>query len=331
MPVATKAAIKCLSNFQVEETGTECMISNGFILHLKPGLEIIGKAGGLHKFMNWNRGLFTDSGGFQVLSKEFCLKLSDAGVFFRNPFTGTKMIFSPEKAIEIENSLGSDVAMCLDDVPLAGVDFQRLEESARRTTLWAEKCKKSHKNKKQLLFGISQGGIDKKLREQSTKEILELDFDGIALGGLCIGESKEKMFETVQHSLKIVPKEKPRYLMGVGSARELAEAVSLGIDVFDSRFPLRTARHGKAFGFEKDLNLASAKLKADLRPLEKNCDCFVCKNYSRAYLRHLFETREENSWIYLTYHNLFFLQSIMQKIREQIKNGGFKKEKFLRQ
>ncbi|HLD58868.1 MAG TPA: tRNA guanosine(34) transglycosylase Tgt [archaeon] len=331
MPVATKGAVKCLSNSDVESTGTKCLISNGFILYLKPGLEIIGKAGGLHKFSNWKNGIFTDSGGFQVLSKEFCLKLSDAGVFFRNPFDGKKMLFSPEKAVEIQNKLGSDVAMCLDDVPLAGADSARLEESARRTTLWAEKCKKAHKNKKQLLFGISQGGVNKSLRLKSTKEILELDFDGIALGGLCLGEAKEEMFETAERALKIVPKEKPRHLMGVGSAREIIEAVSLGVDVFDSRFPLRTARHGKAFGFEKDLNMASAKFKADLRPLEKNCGCFVCKNYSRAYIRHLFETREENSWIYLTYHNLFFLQSLMKKIRDEIKQGTFRKEKFLKE
>jgi queuine tRNA-ribosyltransferase len=281
--------------------------------------------------MNWKKALFTDSGGFQVLSREFCLKLSNSGVTFRNPYSGEKMLFTPEKAIEIQNSLGSDVAMCLDDVPLHGSDLKRLEESAVRTTLWAERCKKAHKNRKQLLFGISQGGTDKKLREKSTREIVALDFDGIALGGLCIGEAKEKMFETVKHALKFVPDEKPCYLMGVGSAQELVEAVSLGIDIFDSCFPTRTARHGRAFSSKGNINIDSVRFKSDLNPLDKNCDCFVCRNHTRAFLHHLYKTKEENSMKYLSYHNLYFIQNLMKKIRKEIKEGKFKKENFFRQ
>ncbi|MDD5147899.1 MAG: tRNA guanosine(34) transglycosylase Tgt [Candidatus ainarchaeum sp.] len=330
MPVATKGSVKFLSNEEVISAGTQCLISNAFILYLRPGLDVIGKHKGLHKFMNWKKGIFTDSGGFQVLSKEFCLKLSEQGVLFNNPFDGKKMVFSPEKAIEIQNILGSDVAMCLDDVPLAGSDLKRLEESVERTFAWAERCRAAHKNRKQLLFGISQGGINKGLREKSTEQVVSLDFDGIALGGLCIGEEKEKMHATVKAALSKVPEEKPRYLMGVGSAREIIESVSLGIDIFDSCFPTRVARHGMAFANGKSINIDAGRYKHDLNPLEKECGCFVCKNYSRAYLRHLFKTKEENGMKYLTYHNLFFVQNLLKQIRAEIKKGSFKKEKFLK-
>jgi len=328
MPVATKGSVKWLANEEVEKAGTQCLISNAFILYLKPGLEVIAKHKGLHGFMDWKKGIFTDSGGFQVLSPDFCIKLSNRGVTFRNLFTGKKMLFSPEKAIEIQNSLQSDVAMCLDDVPLHGSDLKRLEEAAVRTTAWAERCKKAHKNKKQLLFGISQGGTDKKLRKKSTREIVALDFDGIALGGLCLGEEKQKMFSAVKTAVSVIPEQKPRYLMGVGSAKEIIKAVSLGIDIFDSCFPTRTARHGKAFTGLKHINISSAKFRFDLKPLDKNCSCYVCKRYTRAYLHHLFRTKEESAFKYLSYHNLFFVQALMEKIRKAIEKGSFKKENF---
>ncbi|MDD5163852.1 MAG: tRNA guanosine(34) transglycosylase Tgt [Candidatus ainarchaeum sp.] len=331
MPVATKGSVKYLSNEEVLSAGTDCLISNAFILHLKPGLEVIGKHKGLHNFMHWQKGIFTDSGGFQVLSREFCLRLSEQGVLFRNPFDGKKMLFTPEKAIEIQSRLGSDVAMCLDDVPLAGSDLKRLTDSAERTFAWAKRCIASHKNKKQLLFGISQGGIEKKLRIKSTEQIVSLDFDGIALGGLCIGESKEKMQETIKSAFQKIPFEKPRYLMGVGSAREIIESVSMGIDIFDSCFPTRVARHGLAFAFEKNLNIDSSKFRIDLKPLEKKCNCFVCRDYSRSYLHHLYRTKEENAMKLLSYHNLFFIQGLMKKIRTAIKENSFKKEKFLKE
>ena len=192
MPVATKGSVKLLSNEEVRSAGTQCIISNAFILSLKPGVETISQLGGLHKFMGWNRPVFTDSGGFQVLSENFCLKLTDKEVLFRNPFDGKKLLFSPEKSIEIQNELGSDVAMCLDDVPHAGAEPSRLKESAARTALWAKRCIQAHKNKKQLLFGICQGGIDQKIRQKSAREICEMGFDGIAIGGLAIGEPLKK-------------------------------------------------------------------------------------------------------------------------------------------
>jgi queuine tRNA-ribosyltransferase len=330
MPVATKGSVKYLSNEEVAGIGISCLISNAFILHLKPGLDVIEKHGGLHEFMNWQKGIFTDSGGFQVLSSDFCLKLVEQGVWFRNPFDGKKMLFTPEKAIEIENLLGSDVAMCLDDVPLAGSCLNRLSDSVERTFAWAKRCKAAHKNRNQLLFGISQGGVEKKLRLKSTEQIVSLDFDGIALGGLCIGEPKQKMHETIKAALQKIPDEKSRYLMGVGSAREIIESVSMGIDIFDSCFPTRVARHGMAFAFEKNINIESSKYRLDLAPLEKKCNCFVCRDYSRSYLHHLYRSKEENALKYLSYHNLFFIQSLLSEIRTAIKEKSFKKEKFLK-
>lgn len=324
MPVATKGSVKLLSNEEVESTKTECMISNAFVLSLRPGLGVIEKHGGLHKFMNWKKGLFTDSGGFQVLSKEFCIGLSDEGVLFRNPFDGTKSLFTPQKAIEIQNKLGADVAMCLDDVPLHGVDGKRLKEAVERTTLWARQCKESHENKKQLLFGITQGGTNQKLREKSAKEIAGIGFDGIAVGGLCIGEEKNKMFVAVKESVKLIPQNTPRYLMGVGSAQELIKAVGLGVDVFDSCFPTRTARHGLAFSSQGNLNINNARFRIDLAPLDSDCACFVCQNHTRAYVHHLVKTKEENGLKYLSYHNVFFIQKLLKKIRQSIKENEAK-------
>ncbi|HIH10377.1 MAG TPA: tRNA guanosine(34) transglycosylase Tgt [Candidatus Diapherotrites archaeon] len=324
MPVATKGSVKLLSNEEVESTGTQCLISNAFILSMKPGLYVIEKHKGLHNFMEWKRPLFTDSGGFQVLSKEFCLGLSDEGVRFRNPFTGKSSVFSPEHSIEIQNRLGSDVAMCLDDVPHAGEGAERVRDAVKRTIEWAKRCKEAHSNKKQMLFGIAQGGINKELREECTKKIIELGFDGVALGGLSIGETKGKMFDAIGSSIGIIPQDKPRYLMGVGSLEEMLKAISLGVDCFDSCFATRTARHGRAFTSKGNINIDSAVHRLDLSPLDEGCGCFVCKKYSRSYIHHLFRTKEENAGKYLTYHNIFFVQNVLAKARKQIVEGTFR-------
>ncbi|MFH1587624.1 MAG: tRNA guanosine(34) transglycosylase Tgt [Candidatus Diapherotrites archaeon] len=329
MPVATKGSVKLLSVEEVELTKTRCLISNAFILSIKPGLDVIEKHNGLHKFMNWKKGLFTDSGGFQVLSDAFCLKLKDEGVLFRNPFTGKKMLFSPEKSIEIQNQLSSDVAMCLDDVPKAGAKIERIGEAVERTAEWAKKCKETHENKKQLLFGICQGGTSKKLRKKSAEQISEIGFDGHAIGGLAIGEPLSKMLETVEFTLPFIPKEKPRYLMGVGSVEELVKSIEMGIDCFDSVFPARTGRHGKVFTNAGHFNIGSVVHRFDLKPLDENCECFVCKSHTRSYIHHLFKTKEENAKKYITFHNLFFVQSMMDKIREEISEGNFSAKSFL--
>ncbi len=325
MPVATKGSVKWLTQQELAQTGTECIISNAFILYLKPGLQVIKKHGQLHDFIGWKKGIFTDSGGFQVLSKEFCKRLEEKGVHFLNPYTGKTSLFTPEKSIRIQNILGSDVAMCLDDVPLHDSTKKRLEESAARTTRWAERCLHAHKNKKQLLFGICQGGTKKELRKKSTREICEIGFDGIALGGLCIGEEKKKMLETVNAAEKEISEKLPRYLMGVGSAKELLDCISLGIDIFDSCFPARIARHGTAMTKRGNINLKNSAYRFDTKPLGKECDCVVCKSHSRSYLHHLVRTREENSQKYLTLHNLFFTQNLIRRAREAIKEGKFER------
>ncbi|MBI2597860.1 MAG: tRNA guanosine(34) transglycosylase Tgt [Candidatus Diapherotrites archaeon] len=327
MPVATKGSVKLLSNEEVKSTGTQCIISNAFMIALKPGLKVIEKHGGLHEFMNWDKAIFTDSGGFQILSPNFLLKISDDKVTFRNPFNGEKVFFTPEDSIKIQNKLKSDVAMCLDDVPLAGADIERLKESAQRTALWANRCIQAHNNKKQLLFGICQGGTNKKLREKSAEEISEMNFDGVAIGGLAIGEPEKKMFEAAKTALKIIPQEKPRYLMGMGSVQELLKAIGLGVDLFDSAFPTRTARHGMAFSTKKNINIEKAQYATDLKPLDEKCNCFVCTQCTRAYIHHLVKTKEENGLKYLSYHNLFFVQNLMKEIRQRIIEGTFSREK----
>ncbi len=329
MPVATKGSIKLISNEEAEKIGIECLISNSFILSMRPGVEIVERGGGLHKFTGWKKSLFTDSGGFQVLSGKFCLKLTEEGVLFRNPFNGEKMMYTPEKAMEVQNRLGGDVAMCLDDVPRAGVKVKRLRESAERTFEWAKQCKESHKNKRQMLFGICQGGIHKKLREKSTGQITSIGFDGYAIGGLAIGEPMGKMVETVQDTIKLLPGEKPRYLMGLGSVKELVKAISLGVDCFDSAFPTRTGRQGKVFTSNGHTNIDAACHRNDYGPLDKNCGCYVCGKHSRAYIHHLFRTREENARKYIAHHNLAFVQKILKNIRRDIREGNFTEKRFM--
>jgi len=325
MPVATKGSVKLVSNTELAEAGTECIICNAYIFSERPGTGIVQKAGGMHKFIGWNKGIFTDSGGFQTLSENFLIKASEKGVQFKNPFDKSPSFLSPEKAMEIQNALGSDAAMCLDDVPLHGSTKQRLLESADRTARWAERCKESHKNRKQLLFGICQGGLDKRLREKSSKEIAALDFDGNALGGLCIGENAKQRLEMIKIANSVFPEEKPRYLMGVGSPRDIIKAIGLGVDIFDSCFPARIARHGAALAWKGSINLESGKFREDFSPIEEKCGCFVCRNHSKAFLHHLLKTKEENGLRLLSIHNISLVQGIVKQARLAIKEGNFEK------
>jgi queuine tRNA-ribosyltransferase len=325
MPVATKGAVKLVSNQELEGAGTQCIICNAYIFSARPGTEIASKAGGIHRFIGWNKGIFTDSGGFQTLSESFLIRANEKGVHFRNPFDQSPSFLSPEKAVEIQNALGSDVAMCLDDVPVHGSTLQRLKESAERTTRWAERCRESHKNKKQLLFGICQGGFDKKMREKSSREIAALDFDGNALGGLCIGENAKQRLEMIRAANAVFPREKPRYLMGVGSPSDIIEAIALGVDVFDSCFPARIARHRTAITRKGGINLESGKFREDFSPIEEKCGCFTCRNHSRAFLHHLVKTKEENGLRLLSIHNISIVQQIVKEARLAIKEGGFER------
>ncbi|MFH1257150.1 MAG: tRNA guanosine(34) transglycosylase Tgt [Candidatus Diapherotrites archaeon] len=326
MPVATKGSVKLLSMEELEGCGTEAFISNAFVLSLKPGVEVIEKKGGLHKFVGWEKGIFTDSGGFQLLSKEFLEKINDKGIWFRNPFNGARHFFTPRDCIELQNKLGSDVAMALDDVPHANAAKKRVAEAVERTTRWAKEFVEGNENKKQLVFCISQGGSFPDLRKKSIEELKGIDgFDGIGLGGLCIGEGREKMQRMVSVSTKLMPEEKPRYLMGVGTPSDLLEAIAAGVDVFDSCFPTRTARHGLALTSRGRMQIDRKKFQMDFRPLDEECGCFVCRNHSRAYIHHLFDAKEENGWKYLTFHNVFFMQNLVKEARKAIEEGAFQR------
>jgi len=323
MPVATKGAVKFVSTKELKELGTTTIISNSFLLSLRPGLDAVAKAGGLHNFIGWKGGIFTDSGGFQILRERFFQGISDEGVSFHNPFDRANAFLSPEQSISIQNSLGSDVAMVLDHVPSHDKSKKEVAIAVSRTTDWAKRCKEVHSNKKQLLFGICQGGKFKDLRKKSVLALNGLDFDGMAIGGLSIGEPKSVMNKIAGYCMPFIPENKPRYVMGLGSPVDLLDAIALGADVFDSCFPTRMARHGHVFTFEGKKNLDLAVHRNGQKPLDETCDCFVCKNFSSAFLHHLFRTREENGFRYLSWHNLFFTQQLMKEARSAIKENRF--------
>jgi queuine tRNA-ribosyltransferase len=327
MPVATKGTVKTLSSSELKDMNIEAIISNAFVLYLKPGTRVIEGAGGLHRFMNWERTLFTDSGGFQILKEEFTPDVSEKGVTFRSPFDDTRHMFTPEKCIEVQEALGSDVAMVLDDCPPYGRDREYMKDSVERTTNWARRCKEAHKNKKQLLFSIVQGGTFRDLREKSAKDLVEIGFDGYGIGGLSIGEPKKKMLDILEYTLPLLPRERPRYLMGVGSPGELIESISLGVDIFDSAFPTRNARHNSVYTWSGNYNITRGKYAKDFAPLEKGCNCHTCQNYTKAYIRHLMIVYETLGMRLITIHNLYFIKQLMKKARDAILENRFKKFK----
>lgn len=316
MPVGTQATVKAIIPEELKDIQAEIILSNTYHLYLRPGHRLIEKAGGLHRFMNWDRPILTDSGGFQVFSLGDLRKISEEGVEFRSHIDGSKHFISPEKAIEIQNALGSDIMMVFDECAPYPADHQYVKSSLERTTRWAKRCKNAHaKQDSQGLFGIIQGGMYKDLRIQSAKEITELDFPGYAIGGLSVGEPKNLMYEVLEYTAPELPKEKPRYLMGVGSPDCLIEGVIRGIDMFDCVLPTRIARNGTAMTSIGKVVIRNAKYHDDFQPLDPKCSCYTCKNYSRAYLRHLFKAQEILSARLVTYHNLFFLIQLMKDIR----------------
>ena len=329
MPVATKGNVKFLSTVELKEMGVNAIISNAFLLNLKPGSEFLKKAGGLHKFINFDRTIFTDSGGFQMISKELFLDINDKGVQFRDPYNYQKRFFTPEDVMKIEIEIGSDVAMALDHMPHVNQTKDYVRNAVRRTHLWAQRCIDSHeklKNEtgsKQLLFGIAQGGKFKDIREKSAKFIDSLDFDGVAMGGLCIGETRAAMFSAIENQIKHISKNKTRYLMGLGTPQDILEAVERGCDSFDSIFPTQNARHGNLFTENGFLKVDKGKFRADFSPIDENCNCITCKNYSRAYLYHLFKTGDKTVYPYLTYHNIYWTQNFMKEVRTSIKENEF--------
>ena len=335
MPVATKTAVKHISTCDLHGMGVKAVISNAFVLFLRPGTELIKKMGGIAKFMGFNGIVFTDSGGFQMYSPRLYVGSKEEGVIFRNPYSNQKLFVTPEKDMEIQLDLGSDVAMCLDSMPLIENSKKDIAEAVRKTTKWAKKCRAHHSKlqenlefgKKQLLFGIIQGGIHEDLRKISAKDLVSLDFDGYSIGGLALGESNEEEYKMIAVAKSKIPEDKPVYLMGAGDPLELLEAISRGVDIFDSRFPTQNARRGAIFNSEGRINLKSARFKEDNSPIDKNCSCFVCKNYSRAYIRHLLIQEEGAGLRLASYHNLHYLQRLMDDAKIAIKSGKF--EKFL--
>ncbi len=328
MPVGTAGTVKAMLPEEVKSLGAEIILSNTYHLYLRPGHDIVREAGGLHKFMNWDRPILTDSGGFQVFSLGAMRKISEEGVKFRSHIDGSSHMLTPEKSMEVQNALGSDIMMAFDECAPYPADYSYVKNSLERTTRWLRRCKEAHKDtERQSLFGIMQGGMYKDLRYQSAMEIVELDLPGYAIGGLSVGEPREIMYEVLDYATDYLPKDKPRYVMGVGTPDHLFEGVERGVDMFDCVLPTRLARNGSAMTSHGKVNIKNAKFERDFTPLDHECDCYVCRNYSRAYLRHLFKANEILSSMLLSYHNLHFLVHTMQNIREAIEQDRFKEYK----
>jgi len=332
MPVATKAAVKHISSHDLEEMKAPAVISNTFILHLRPGEKIIKELGGIGEFMDYDNINVTDSGGFQMYSPSLYIKSDEKGVHFKNPFTSEKVFITPEKDMEIQIDIGSDIAMCLDTMPLLHHSKKDIALAVERTTNWAKRCKQHHDwlqrkitpNKRQLLWGITQGGIYPDLRKKSCQEMKNIDFDGYSIGGLALGETIEQEMKMIEVSNKILPENKPRYLMGAGNPVELLEAISRGCDMFDSRFPTQNARRGTLFTSKGKLRIFQNKYKLDKKPIDENCDCFVCRDYTRAYIRYQLYQEEAVGMRLASYHNLYYLTRLMEQSRKAIKAGKFK-------
>ena len=331
MPVATKGSVKFLNTMMLKEIGTDAIISNSLVLSWQPGLPLIKKAGGIHKLINWNRVIFTDSGGFQSLNDVITVKTTSDAAFFKSPFDGRTYEISPEKAMEMQSAIGSDVAMCLDDVPQFNDSAREIRSKTLRTHSWARRCKEHHEKidpeHKQLLFGIAQGGLDMEMRKKSIEFISGLGFDGIAQGGLAIGEPIESMYDLLKKNSEFLPKEKPHYLMGVGNPPDILEAVSMGHDCFDSTFPTRNARHETLFTMKGRLRLDQKRYSEDLSPLEEDCKCFTCRNYSKAFVHHLIKNNEGVGKELATIHNIYFMQRLVEEIRLAIKENRYAKFK----
>jgi len=335
MPVGTQATVKTMKVEDLHEINSEIILGNTYHLFLRPGDELVAKAGGLHKFMNWGKPILTDSGGFQVFSLGALRKISEEGVKFSSHISGEKLFISPEKSIEIQNNLGSDIMMVFDECPPGKSSYEYVKNSLHRTTRWAKRCIDANKNPdKQGLFAIIQGGVYDELRELSLNELMEYNehFSGFAIGGLSVGEEKSDMYRVMANIAPKMPEDKPRYLMGVGDPLDMLEAVGNGIDMMDCVLPSRIGRHGTLFTGKGKVTIKSAKYKEDFTKPDEECDCYVCRNYTRAYIRHLFNAGEFLAMHLATYHNLHFLIKLMNDAREAVIAGNFYefKEKFIK-
>ncbi|MEL6163989.1 MAG: tRNA guanosine(34) transglycosylase Tgt [Cyanobacteria bacterium J06628_3] len=326
MPVGTLANVKTITPAQLEETGAQMVLSNTYHLHLQPGEAIVAGGGGLHKFMGWDKPMLTDSGGFQVFSLSEMRKITEEGVTFRSPHDGKIINFTPEKSIEIQNTLGADVIMAFDECPPATANRTEVEAATERTYRWLLRCMEVHKKSEQALFGIVQGGIYADLRSSAANALTELDLPGYAIGGVSVGEEPELIHQIVRQTAPLLPAHKPRYLMGVGTHQEMVVAIASGVDLFDCVIPTRWARHGTAMVKGERWNLKNSKFREDFTPIDETCPCYTCQNFTRAYLSHLIRAHEILAYTLLSIHNITELIRFTQRIRESILNNTFTKE-----
>lgn len=323
MPVGTQASVKTLAPEELKEMGAGIILSNNYHLFLRPGSKLVKEAGGLHKFMNWDRAILTDSGGFQVFSLGDLRKISEEGVTFRSHIDGSKKFLSPEIATQSQMDLGADIIMAFDECVPYPADFKYTRESMELTLRWAQRCKNTMTNPNQGLFGIVQGGMYKDLRIECANRLVDMDFPGYAVGGLSVGEPKELMYEMLDITLEYLPQNKARYLMGVGTPDCLVEGVMRGIDMFDCVYPTRVARNGTAMTWNGRLVIKNAQYEHDFHPIDEHCNCYTCRNYSRAYIRHLVRVNEIFGLRLLTIHNLHFLIDFMRQMRQSIMEDRF--------
>jgi len=318
MPVGTQATVKGLTVEQLKSTGSQMVLSNTYHLALRPGADVIAELGGLHKFMGWDGPILTDSGGFQIFSLAKIMKIDDHAAVFRSHIDGSRFELTPEESIGIQEKLGADCIMCLDECPPHDVSDEKKADAVRRTSIWAKRCRDAKRRDDQALFGIVQGGLSQKYRQQSAEGLVPLDFPGYALGGLSVGEKPEEMYDTLDFSVPMLPEAKPRYLMGVGRPIDLIEGVLRGIDLFDCVMPTRNGRNATAFTSTGKVRLRNFAHQRDESPLDSHCNCYTCLHHSRAYLRHLFIAGELLGQVLVSLHNLAFYQELMKSLREAI-------------
>ena len=323
MPVGTQASVKAVTVENLVDIGAQIILGNTYHLFIRPGHALIERFGGLHGFMNWDRPILTDSGGFQIFSLKELATITEEGATFRSHLDGSKKFLSPEDAVKVQESLGSDIMMCLDTCIPYPADRSQTVESTALTGRWARRCREAHRKKEQLLFGITQGGMYPELRKESAETLIEIGFDGYAIGGLSVGESKQQMHDMTEATVAHLPDEQPVYLMGVGTPEDLVEGVWRGVDMFDCVMPTRNARNGTLFTSSGKVVIKNSRHREDQAPVDKRCGCYTCRNYSRAYLRHLFVSREILAYHLNTIHNLYYYLNLMQEIREAIEKDSF--------
>ncbi|MBN1376148.1 MAG: tRNA guanosine(34) transglycosylase Tgt [Dehalococcoidia bacterium] len=331
LPVGTQATVRAVTPDDLEEIGIRMILCNAYHLYLRPSVDVIEKAGGLHRFMAWDRPILTDSGGYQIFSLSSLRKVTDDGAVFRSHIDGSEHRLSPENVVALQEKLGSDIMMVLDVCPETTAKKEDLSRAVRQTTLWAQRCYEAYNNTGQLLFGIVQGGTDKVLRTRSASEITDIDFPGYAIGGLSLGESKTAMWEIVGHTVPLLPAAKPKYLMGIGAPDDILEGIARGIDIFDSALPTRVARNGGLYTKEGRKNVKRTVYSKHFGPLDESCGCYTCRNFSLAYLHHLFRCEELLAYRLATIHNLYFMNSLLAEVRDAVSHGRFAefKEQFL--